>query len=45
MVATSEMLAFDRGIRPLMEIVLPGHADAVISFRADPELEARIEEK
>lgn len=27
-----------------MEIVLPGHADAVISFRADPELEARIEE-
>ena len=44
MVATSEMVAFDRGIRPLMEIVLPGKADAVISFRADPGLQARIEE-
>ena len=27
-----------------MEIVLPDKADAVIRFRADPELEARIEE-
>ena len=44
MVTTSEMVAFDRSIRPLMEIVLSGKADAVISFRADPELQARIEE-
>jgi len=27
-----------------MEIVLPDKADAVIQFRADPELETRIEE-
>jgi len=27
-----------------MEIVLPDKADAVIRFRADPELETRIEE-
>ena len=44
MATTSEMLALDRGVRPVVEIVLPEKADAVISFRADPELEARIEE-
>ncbi len=44
MATTSETLAFDRGVRPVMEIVLPDKADAVIRFRADPELEARIEE-
>ena len=27
-----------------MEIVLPEKADAIIGFRADPELQARIEE-
>jgi hypothetical protein len=44
MATTSESLAFDRGVRPMLEIVLPGKADAVIGFRADPELLARIEE-
>jgi hypothetical protein len=44
MATTSEGLAFDRGVRPVMEIILPEKADAVISFRADPELQARIEE-
>jgi len=44
MATTSESLAFDRGVRPVMEIVLPEKADAVIGFRADPELQARIEE-
>lgn len=44
MATTSESLAFDRGVRPVMEIVLPEKADAIISFRADPELQARIEE-
>ena len=44
MATTSEILAFDRGIRPVMEIVLPERADAIIGFRADPELQARIEE-
>ena len=28
----------------MLEIVLPEKADAVIGFRADPELQARIEE-
>jgi hypothetical protein len=44
MATTSESLAFDRGVRPMLEIVLPDKADAVIGFRADPELQARIEE-
>ncbi len=44
MVTNSESLAFDRGVRPMLELVLPDKADAVIGFRADPELQARIEE-
>ena len=42
--ATSETAAFEQGIRPLMEIVLPDKRDAVIGFRADSQLQARIEE-
>ena len=44
MATTSESLAFDRGVRPILEIVLPGKAKAVIGFQADPGLQARIEE-
>lgn len=44
MATTSESLAFDRGVRPVLEIVLPEKAEAIIGFRADPELMARIEE-
>lgn len=44
MATSSEMAAFDRGVRPLMQIVLPEKAEAVIDFRADPELQERIEE-
>jgi len=44
MKATPETAAFEEGIRPLMEIVLPGRQDAVIGFRANPQLQARIEE-
>lgn len=44
MATTSESLAFDLGVRPVLEILLPEKADAVIGFRADPELQARIEE-
>ena len=43
-ITTRESLAFDRGVRPMLKIVLPEKADAVIGFRADPELQARIEE-
>jgi RNA polymerase sigma factor (TIGR02999 family) len=42
--STSESLGFNRGVRPVMKIVLPEKADAIISFRADPELQARIED-
>jgi hypothetical protein len=39
-----ESLAFDRDVRPMLEIVLPGKADAVINFQADSDLQACIEE-
>ncbi len=42
--ASSEIAAFDRGVRPLMQIVLPETAEAVISFDPDPELQERIDE-
>jgi hypothetical protein len=40
----SEMAAFDRGIRPLLEIVLPNKAEAILSFQPAEKLQARIEE-
>jgi hypothetical protein len=44
MVITSETLAFERGVRPIMELVLPEKVDQVLSFDPDPELQARIAE-
>ena len=44
MPATPETEAFDRGVRPVLQIVLPEKAEAVVNFRADPKLQARIEE-
>lgn len=44
MPSISETAAFERGIRPLLQLVLPGKAEAVLGFRAAPELQARIEE-
>jgi hypothetical protein len=44
MATTPETTAFDRGLRPLLELVLPDKADAVLNFRPDPELQKRIEE-
>ena len=41
---TPETKAFDRGVRPVLQIVLPEKAEAVANFRADPKLRARIEE-
>jgi hypothetical protein len=43
MQSSSETSAFDRGVRPVMKIVLPEKAEEVVEFRADPELLARIE--
>jgi hypothetical protein len=44
MQATPETTAFERGVGPVMQIVLPEKAEEVVEFRADPELQARIEE-
>lgn len=44
MAITAESVAFDRAIRPLLEIVLPDKADAILQFRPDPHIEVRIEE-
>jgi hypothetical protein len=41
---TSETAAFERGVKPVMQIVLPEKAEEVVGFRADPELQARIDE-
>ena len=41
---TPETEAFDRGVRPVLKIVLPEKAEAVVNFRADPKLQERIEE-
>ena len=44
MQATAEIDAFERGVRPVLRMVLPEKAEAVLRFRAAPELQARIEE-
>jgi hypothetical protein len=36
--------AFDRGVRPVAEMVLPDKAQQVLGFRPAPELQARIDE-
>jgi len=37
-------MAFDRGVRPVAELVFREKASAVLGFRPAPELQARIEE-
>ena len=44
MQATAEIDAFERGVLPVLRIVLPEKAEAVLRFRAAPELQARIED-
>ena len=44
MQATPEIDAFERGVGPVLRIVLPEKAEAILRFRAAPELQARIEE-
>ena len=44
MAITSESLAFERGVRPMLELVLPYKTDEILNFNPDPELQARIEE-
>lgn len=44
MPAKPEAIAFERGVGPIMKIVLPEKAEAVLRFRPSPSLKARIEE-
>jgi len=44
MPATPEAVAFERGVRPIMKIVLPEKAQAVLRFRPPAKLKARIDE-
>jgi hypothetical protein len=40
----TETAAFERGIRPFLEIVLPDKTEAILTYRPDPGLQARIAE-
>ena len=44
MTTTPEAIAFERGIRPVLQIVLSDRLDAILQFRPPSELQARIEE-
>jgi len=44
MSTTPEAIAFDRGVRPLLRLVLLDKADTVLSFRPELKLSERIEE-
>jgi hypothetical protein len=44
MATVSESSAFDRGVTPIMQIVLPGHVQSIVTYQPDPSLAARIEE-
>ncbi len=44
MATIPEMAAFDRGVHPVLQLLLPDKAEAVLQFSPDAELQARIEE-
>jgi hypothetical protein len=44
MPTTLDMTAFDRGVRPVAQMVFPEKAQAVLGFLPAPELQHRIEE-
>jgi hypothetical protein len=44
MAATPETTAFDRGVRPLLQLILPDNTATILNFRPDPALQKRIEE-
>jgi len=41
---TTETGAFERGVRPIIKLVSPAKAEEIAEFKADPELQARIDE-
>jgi len=40
----AEITAFERGIEPVVKMVLPAHAEQLLAFQGDPKLRDRIEE-
>jgi hypothetical protein len=42
--ATAFDTAFDRGIDPILQFFTPGQAQALVAYRGDETLRARIEE-
>ena len=44
MSSTTDSTAFERGVRPVLEIILPGKAEDVLNFRPDAALQDRIED-
>jgi hypothetical protein len=44
MSTTPEAIAFERGVRPVLQLVLPDKLEAILKFRPPSELQARIEE-
>lgn len=44
MTTASNNTAFERGIRPVLDLILPGKAEEVAHFHPDPSLQDRIDE-
>jgi hypothetical protein len=42
--ATPEVAAFERGVRPVIDLILPQTAEELVNYRPDPQLAKRIEE-
>jgi hypothetical protein len=43
--ATPEVAAFERGVRPVIDLILPQTADELVTCKPDPQLAKRIEER
>ena len=41
---TTETGAFERGVKPIIKLVSPAKAEEIVEFKADPELQTRIDE-
>lgn len=39
-----ESVAFERGVQPILNVLIPGHESELTALRPDPRLTARIEE-
>lgn len=44
MATLPENSAFDRGVNPVLQLVLPGRTESLLKFQPDPALQRRIEE-